>query len=78
MMKRISALLIALILLIGCTASEAEVVTAAQTRPIEMKTFPFYLDSLEDTWPEAFPLYFVDGVYDLPFVELGDWAEFLN
>ena len=78
MMKRISALLIALILLIGCTVSEAEVETAAQARQIEMKTFPFYLDSLDDTWPEAFPLYFVDGVYDLPFVELSDWAGFLN
>ena len=77
MLKRFLSLLIAFMLLPNCAAS----VNAAATdtnRQIEMKTFPFYLNSREETWPEEFPLYFVDGVYDMPFVEVNDWAEVLN
>ena len=45
---------------------------------IVTKTYPFYtgktLDSILD---QEFPLYFLDGVDDLPFVEIHDWAELL-
>ena len=45
---------------------------------IVTETYPFYtgktLDSILD---QEFPLYFLDGVDDLPFVEIHDWAELL-
>ena len=91
MMKRILAMLLALILLVGCGMAEPAVETetaagteapaepeAAAVQKIEMKTFPFYLFSPDLTWPEEFPLYFADGVYDLPYVDLRDRAEILN
>ena len=84
MLKRMLALLTALALLLGCAAAE----TAVETEPaakqeevvhqIEAKLFPCYLFSNESPLWEEFPLYFQDGVYDLPFVDLNDWAAVLN
>ena len=46
---------------------------------IERKTFPFYLGGLGTTWEDGeFPLYFVDGAADLPYMELNDFASILN
>ncbi|MBQ6364974.1 MAG: S41 family peptidase [Oscillospiraceae bacterium] len=45
---------------------------------ITMKTYPFYLgSSLDDMLNQEFPLYFVDGVADLPYADVRDWAELL-
>ena len=77
-MKRLLALLITLSLLLGCAAAEPVAETAAEpatTHQIEMKTFPFYVGSKTTIWWEDFPLYFVDGTEDLPFVELNDWGD---
>ena len=74
MLKRILALFTALCLLCGCAAAETaaatETASATETaaRQIGMKTYPFYLFSSQETWPEEFPLYFADGAADLPFV----------
>ena len=84
MLKRILALFTALCLLCGCAAAETAVSpeTAATpetaARQIGMKTYPFYLFTSQETWPEEFPLYFADGAADFPFVELADWAKLLN
>ena len=63
-------------------AAQAELIpslwdTGAEHR-IVRKTFPFYVGSLELPWPEEFPLYFADGADDLPFMELNDFAAFMN
>ena len=40
---------------------------------ITMKTYPFYLgSSLDDMLNQEFPLYFVDGVADLPYADVRD------
>lgn len=77
-MKRILALLTALALLLGCAAAETAEAPEAAAPQIEMKTYPLYLLYKDQTWPEDFPLYFVDGVNDLPYVDLFDWAKVLN
>ncbi|MBR4502502.1 MAG: hypothetical protein IKP22_11560 [Clostridia bacterium] len=43
-----------------------------------MKTVPFYLDTPENKSPNGFPLFFADGVKDLPYAELTDWIEMMN
>ena len=74
-MKRLLTILITLSLLLGCACATAE---TAEAHQIEMKEFPFYMTSAEHTYPKDFPLYFVDGADDLPFVELSDWTELMN
>ena len=50
--------------------------TAAHS--IVKRTYPTYVGkTAEDILNQEFPLYFMDGVDDLPFVELNDWAELL-
>ena len=44
---------------------------------IEEKLFTTYVGSADETLTEPFPLYFADGIDDLPYVELRDWAELL-
>ena len=70
-MKRLLAILITLSLLFGCVsaASAAE----PEAHQIERKTFPFYY-SVDQKRDEDFPLFFVDGADDLPYVDLNDWA----
>ena len=78
MLKRFLPVLFTFVLVLSCAAGVNAAEAADTTHQIEMKTYPFYLNSREETWPEEFPLYFVDGVYDMPFVEVNDWAEVLN
>ena len=42
---------------------------------ITEKTVPWYLFSLDNTFDT--PVYFIDGVTDLPYVNLDDWAEMM-
>ena len=44
---------------------------------IEERSYPTYLRDLDTELTEPFPLCFIDGVNDLPYVELRDWAELL-
>lgn len=77
MTKRVLALMTALALLLGCAAAETTPEPAEGIHEIEMKLFPLYLFNPDDK-TEGFPLYFVDGAADLPFVELFDWVGILN
>ncbi len=74
--RRLLALLLALTLALACAApAYAENVG---NHNIVKKTFPTYMGSdPEEKLNEDFPLYFVDGVEDLPYMEIGDWAEML-
>ena len=89
-MKRILAVLMAVCLCFSCCIAESVTVSTAasetipslwpegQPHQIEKKELPFYFGSLNDLYPGDFPLYFADGVNDLPYVELRDFAEFMN
>ena len=71
-MKKLIATLLTLVLLLSlCAPAFAE-----GTHEIVGKDFPFYL-STEDTGG-TMKLYLLDGVNDLPWVELNDWMELLT
>ena len=78
MLKRILALLAALTLLLGCACASAETNTFATAHRIEMKNVPMYILSPQAQLPGGFPLYFADGAEDLAYVDLRDWADFMN
>ncbi|MBQ8137542.1 MAG: hypothetical protein IJ174_08930 [Clostridia bacterium] len=75
MLKRFLSLLIALCLALGCAVAET---AEPKTHTIEKKAFPFYAGDPSARGDDEFPLYFVDGVNDLPFVELNDWVILMN
>ena len=50
---------------------------ANQVYAIVEKQVPAYICSLDEQLTEPYPLYFVNGVEDLPYVELREWAEIL-
>ena len=87
MKKLISVLLILSLMcpLCGSLAEETEKTAVIPSQwetgaehQIVRKDFPFYLVTLEYLWPGEFPLYFADGVDDLPFMDLKDFAAFMN
>ena len=50
----------------------------AGAHSIVERDYTFYVGATEDeTLNQEFPLYFIDGVDDLPYVEVVDWAKFL-
>ena len=48
-----------------------------QLHEIREQGYPFYIGSLDTKLTEPYSLYFMDGVDDLPYVELYSWAELL-
>ena len=49
------------------------------TGSFEKKMFPFYLESMgTEPFIDAFPLYFADGVNDMPYADLRDVLAFIN
>ena len=76
--RRLSMLL-AMLLLVTCMApAPAARAESAGTHSIVEKTYPFYIGSTaEDTLDQEFPLVFIDGVDDLPYVEIMEWAKLL-
>ena len=89
-MKRILTVLMAMCLCFSCCMAEPETasIAASETIPslwpegqlhqLEKKELPFYFGGLENLYPGDFPLYFADGVNDLPYVDLRDFAGFMN
>ena len=78
-MKRLICILLScLLLFVSGAFAETATEPKETVHQIETKAYPFYMGSKEDKWPEDFPLYFLDGVYDLPYVDLNDWARVLN
>ena len=70
--KFISVLLALMLALTALPAMAAE----EASHEITSKEFPFYFDT--NYMDFDLPLYFLDGVTDLPYVELSDWAGLLN
>ena len=62
----------------AATAGLPDAAQEASSHSIVMRTYPTYVgNTMDDVLNQEFPLYFVDGADDLPFVELRDWAELL-
>ncbi|MBQ4513672.1 MAG: hypothetical protein II969_11820 [Anaerolineaceae bacterium] len=51
--------------------------SAQDTHNIVERSYTFYDGSIDDPLNKPFPLYFMDGVDDLPYVELESWMELL-
>ena len=77
-MKKILAILFAVLLTFsGVCAQAAE----PASYEITERAYTFYDGEIDDVLNEPFPLYFLNGVDDLPYVELESWMElviFLN
>ena len=73
------SLILALVLAVACAApAQALQTDNASAHSIEAKNYQFYVGSTkDDVLNKDFPLYFIDGVNDLPYVEIGDWAALL-
>ena len=76
--RRISMLL-AIMLIVSCAAPAPSArAESAGTHSIVEKTYPFYIGSMaEDTLNQEFPVAFIDGADDLPYVEITEWAKLL-
>ena len=89
-MKKILSLFIALCLLGSCCMAEGTGGVAestsdlpslwkgGETHTIAKKEMPLYISSLESAWPADFPVYFVDGAADLPWLDLKDFGELMD
>ena len=91
-MKKALSLVVMLCMLLSCclaegtapgteTGSPAELPslwTGRETHTIEKKDLPMYIGSLDNQWPGAFPVYFTDGVSDLPWLDIQDFAGFMG
>ena len=77
-MKRLLAVLLSLALLFSCAAAESlKLPKTPDVHQIEMKDYPLCYGSKDSVVMDSLPLYFVDGVDDLPFVDLSNWKDFL-
>ena len=72
MRKRI-ALLLALLLLAGLFPAAY----ADDAHSVEKREFTVYVVNIDETLTEPFPLYFLDGVDDLPYLEIDDLGELI-
>ena len=73
------SLALVFVMVFAC-AAPAQIAQAesAGSHSIVERTYTVYLSKHEeDTLNQEFPLYFIDGVDDLPYVNLEDWAKLL-
>ena len=79
-MKKYAAVLLAFCMLLSAVCAAAEGGAAEDSAvPVEKKTFPIYYDKNgEEPVDPAFPLYFVDGVNDLPYADIRDIVDLAN
>ena len=68
--------LLSILLILAMISSLGVTAFAEDRREITSAEFPFYL--MGDDSGEKVTLYFLDGVNDLPYVELNDWMDLLN
>ena len=72
-------MLLALVLVMACAApAQVAYAETTGTHSVVERTYPVYIGSTaDDTLNQEFPLSFIDGVDDLPYVNLNDWAALL-
>ena len=68
--------LLSILLVISMFASLGISAFAAETHEITSTAFPFYFDS--DDMGMDVTLYFLDGVTDLPYIEVNDWLSLMD
>ena len=73
------SMLLVFILVVACAVpAQATATDSASQHSIVNRNYKFYIGSTEDdVLNKDFPLYFIDGADDLPYVEIGDWAALL-
>ena len=73
-MKRTMALLLSVLLLFGLYPSAF---AAAEEHTVEKRGYTTYCGSVDETLTEPLSLYFLDGVNDLPYLEIDDLGELI-
>ena len=79
-MKHVLCWILCLTLLLGCCPAWAEEPAApaeAAVHQLERKTMPMYFSSV-GLVNSAFPVYYADGVADLPYTDVREWTEAMN
>ena len=73
------SLALVFVMVFACAApAQTAQAESAGSHSIVERTYTVYLSKYEeDTLNQEFPLYFIDGVDDLPYVNLEDWAKLL-
>ncbi len=71
-MKKILAVLFILMLAVSVVCAQSE---KPSVHEIAERSYTFYNGYIDDPLSEPVPLYFMDGVDDLPYVELENWME---
>ena len=76
-MKRVICLLISAVMLLSGLSAMAETAEVNAAHTIEKKNVPLVIDG--EVFPgSGIPLYFLDGVEDLPYVDLKEFTDGLN
>ncbi len=73
-MKKILALLFAMLLIAGSVCAQSG---DGSSYEITERAYTFYNGAIDDILKEPFPLYFMNGVDDLPYVELESWMDLM-
>ena len=75
MARWLSAMLVCVLVLACAVPAQAD---NTGSHSVVQRSYPFYIGAeADDMLNKEFPLCFIDGVDDLPFVELSDWAALL-
>lgn len=73
-MKKIPAILLVVMLIFSGVCAQNDQPASYE---ITERTYTFYDGDIEDKLDEPFPLYFINGVDDVPYVELESWMDLL-
>ena len=73
-MKKIMIVLLAVLLAFGVVCAKD---TGEKAYEVTEQSYPFYLGSVDSLWDGSFPLYFINGVNDVPYISLESLSDFL-
>ncbi len=73
-MKKLLAVLLCLLILTGAVYAQD---AGSGADSFTKREFVFYNGALDDLYSESFPLYFRNGVDDVPYVELESWMDLM-
>lgn len=68
----------ALVMILGCAHAETALKPEQAAAPVELNEVPVYLTDRDTVLDEKYPILLLDGVRDMPYTELGNWAGFMN
>ena len=76
---RLISMLLMLSMVFACVLPAQIALADTGDHTVEKRTYKTYLGKTADsTLDQEFPLYFVDGVDDLPYVDIGEWVELVT